>query len=477
MSLRNAPHKMPMLRLLIAALLLVLGAGFVLPARPAFAAPFTPGNIVVYRVGDGSGPLVNTGNPVFLDEYNPATGQLVQSIPLPTTANGPHRAFFASGTATSEGLLSRSADGRYLLLTGYSSRAGSSLSRTSSAALPRVVARVDFDGNIDTTTALTDFADGNNPRSATSDDGNRLWVAGAAGGVRATTIGATTSTQLNPDLTNTRQVAIFDGQLYVSSDRGTNTFKGVNAVGIGLPTTPDQPIFRLPGLTDANSPNTFGFFLADVSDFVPGIDTLYVANNSPGALTKFSLINGTWIALGTVGLPADSYRGLTGVVNDTSVTLYATRKGGSGAGGGGELVMITDNSGHGGIFTGEPTVIATAAPNTAFRGVALAPTPPSPNPETVITGRPTPLTDSTEATFEFTGSDDATPAGSLTFECSLDDEEFAPCTSPVTYTGLSLGVHLFRVRAVDTDTNVDPTPARVRWAVVTNQSYLPLMQR
>jgi len=44
---------------------------------------------------------------------------LVQSVALPTTgANGAH-ALIASGTASSEGLLSRSADGRFLVLTGY----------------------------------------------------------------------------------------------------------------------------------------------------------------------------------------------------------------------------------------------------------------------------------------------------------------------------------------------------------------------
>src|SRR6476646_5439911 len=67
------------------------------------ANPFTAGNIVIYRVGSGSGSLLNTGNPVFLDEYTPA-GALVQSIQLPTDPVGSNRRFIASGTATSEGL-------------------------------------------------------------------------------------------------------------------------------------------------------------------------------------------------------------------------------------------------------------------------------------------------------------------------------------------------------------------------------------
>src|SRR5262245_51312858 len=65
-------------------------------------ASFTPCNLVVYRVGTGSGSLLNSGNAVFLDEYTPA-GTLVQSIPLPATASGSNHQLIASGTATSEG--------------------------------------------------------------------------------------------------------------------------------------------------------------------------------------------------------------------------------------------------------------------------------------------------------------------------------------------------------------------------------------
>jgi hypothetical protein len=43
------------------------------------ATPFTPGNVVVYRIGDGSGSLVNTGNAVFLDEFSPAERWCSQS--------------------------------------------------------------------------------------------------------------------------------------------------------------------------------------------------------------------------------------------------------------------------------------------------------------------------------------------------------------------------------------------------------------
>src|SRR5262245_66463095 len=132
-------------------------------------AAFTAGDLVIYRVGSGTGSLVNTGNPVFLDEYTPA-GTLVQSVALPTTASGAQKQLIASGTATSEGLLTRSTDGQYLVLTGYAADLGGAvnLPTSTSAKINRTVGRVSFAGSIDTSSAFTDVASGSNPRGAIS---------------------------------------------------------------------------------------------------------------------------------------------------------------------------------------------------------------------------------------------------------------------------------------------------------------------
>ena len=359
----------------------------------AQAAPFGDGNVVVYRVGSGSGSLVNTGNAVFLDEYTP-TGSLVQSIALPTTANGSSKQLVASGTASSEGLLSRAGDGSSLALTGYATNlgGGTSLSGTSGTSVPRTVGIVDAQGVVDTTRTLTDFASGNNPRSAVSAEGVQAWVAGGAGGVRYSADAASsTSVDLtSATLANVRQLQIFGGQLYASSNNGTNTFKGVEVIGSGLPTSGGTTASRLPGLSDTTNPSTYGFFLADLDPGVAGLDTLYVADDGTGALSKFSLVSGLWVANGIVGADADDYRGLAATVSGSTVTLFATRKGGGGASGGGELVKLVDSSGYNGAFAGTPTLLATAAVNTAFRGVAMAPVAPSPTPTPAPTETPQP---------------------------------------------------------------------------------------
>ncbi|GAM09006.1 ultraviolet-B receptor UVR8 [Geobacter sp. OR-1] len=54
-----------------------------------------------------------------------------------------------------------------------------------------------------------------------------------------------------------------------------------------------------------------------------------------------------------------------------------------------------------------------------------------------------------------------------TYECSLNNAEFATCTSPYYFSGLSNGAHQFLVRAKDPAGNVDQSPATVNWVIDT----------
>jgi len=352
----------------------------------AQAAPFTPftaGDVVIYRVGDGSASLSSAAQKVFLDEYN-AAGILIQSVLMPTTVGGGNNMLTASGTATSEGLLTLSADGNFLALTGYNAALGTAgVASTSTSTITRTVGIVNINtGAINTSTTLTAFS-GNNIRSAVTDNGTNIWATGATSGIVYTPVGSSgAGTTVSTTVTNNRQLQIFNGQLYSSDSSGTAVRIGTD--GVGLPTTAGQTITNLPGFPTTGSP--YSFFFADLDNTVAGLDTLYVADDTNtagvGGITKYALVGGSWTSKGTVGTAADAYRGLTGVVTGGNVQLFATRKGGSGAAGGGELVSLLDTSGYNNTLSAGVNLLATAAQNEAFRGVAYITAAPVPEPET-----------------------------------------------------------------------------------------------
>ena len=80
-----------------------------------------------------------------------------------------------------------------------------------------------------------------------------------------------------------------------------------------------------------------------------------------------------------------------------------------------------------------------------------------------IGSAPAATTTGTSAQFVFTGE-----AGAA-FECRVDDDAFAPCASPATYSGIGVGAHEFAVR--QTDTAANPGPAAIAgWTVTVADS-------
>lgn len=344
----------------------VLSVVGVLALGATLSAQINPGNLVVVRIGDGAAALTNAAQAVFLDEYT-TSGTLVQSIAMPTVVSGSNLPLTNSGTATSEGFLTLSANGQYLVSGGYGTSPGTaSVASTTSAAVNRVIARVGLNGVVDTSTALTDTFSANNIRSATTDDGTRFWAAGANGGIRFTTLGATTSTALNTTApTNNRVVDIYAGQLYTSS--ATGAFQGLSAVGSGLPTGTGNTITLLPGFPTASGPSAYDFFFADAA-------TVYVADDRAsvaGGIQKWTLdpVSGTWSLAYTLNPPQVGglnvgCRGLTGTVRGGIATLYATTTSTTMN----QIVSVTDTG-----AAAQFTVVATTGTNTVLRGIRLVP--------------------------------------------------------------------------------------------------------
>ncbi len=339
--------------------------------------------VSMVKIGAGAVALGNNATATFIEERQ-LDGTLVSTVTLPS-AEGPSHAFGLSGTATSEGGLSLSADGRYLIVAGYNRAATvtGNVVNTTSLAVSRMIARIDASGAVDTSTLLgaNPFIM-NNVRGATSNDGQEFWVGGAGGtsaGVWYITFGQTTPAPVQVYAANAvRWLHVFDGQLYVTANQ--DTISSVSPVGTGLPTTTlATPLAPLTGLPAATGPSPFSFVMLDRDATVPGVDTLYIADDSTAApnqgIQKWTLSAGTWTKAATFsavssGTTPTGFRGLAGLVTGASnenVTLVATS--GETNGTADRLVVFVD--GPSASTTG--TVVLTSPTNTAYRGVALSP--------------------------------------------------------------------------------------------------------
>jgi hypothetical protein len=93
---------------------------------------------------------------------------------------------------------------------------------------------------------------------------------------------------------------------------------------------------------------------------------------------------------------------------------------------------------------------------------ATTPVPPPDKtpPQTKIKSGPKGHTNSSNATFKFSSSEQGS-----TFFCKLDTKAWSSCKSPRTYKHLKPGKHTFKVRARDKAGNVDQSPAKRSWHV------------
>src|SRR6185295_18407613 len=229
---------------------------------------------------------------------------------------------------------------------------------TSSTTVPRVIGRVDVNGVIDTSTQL-DIGTGDNVRSAISNDGGQFWIAtgGTAPdrGVYYATFGSSSATNLGVSGISGKDVDIFDNTLYASNSTGTNT----NIVQVGtsgsLPVAATS-LSNLTGLPTGASPHEF--VMLHMGPTGSALDTIYLADDTGNALSKYGLVAGTWTLQGRIGTGGNDYTGLTAVQNGSTVTLFATQLNGNATSGAvAKLVSLVDSSGFGGTLAGTPTVL------------------------------------------------------------------------------------------------------------------------
>ena len=349
---------------------LALGAIF---ASSATAQFFTPGNVVVVRVGDPSTTLGSSAAQVFLEEWNPVTGTFVQQVEIPNSTTGASPSFSQRGFSSSEGCLNLTADGRFLVLGGYDRAIGDTDPTAEPAAsTPRVIARIDtLTGTIDTSTALTDAYDGNAFRGVASDDGSRFWTSGNStnGSVRfVSNLGANTSLQINAGSpTNARWINLHRCDLFITSASTGAMTLGPLQVGMGgLPTMSGQNLTLLPGFpmgTSLAQGNPYDTWFANET-------TVYVAdfnqNSTIGGVQRWELVAGTWtfqyrIAVMVGAGTTFGARGISGITRNgvNEITFTAEEPGFIT-----HLYTVADTG-----PASVPTLIFTEAAETDLRGV------------------------------------------------------------------------------------------------------------
>ncbi len=329
-------------------------------ATSALHAQFSPDNLVVLRVGDGSAALSSAAQAIFLDQYAPVGSGQTPTYTLAIPSTGPD-ALTLSGTATSEGALSLSGNGLYLSFAGYNANAGTaSIAGTASATVNRGAGLVTYDGQY-TLAARTDQGfSGNNVRGAVTVDGSSFWMSGTGGSGSGGVwyVVGDSDTQVYNTIGNLRVPNIFGGNLYFSTGSGSDT-RGVHFFA-GLPTAGGATATQL--LATGGSSSPYDFALS------PSGTVLYVADDNTEGIQRWEFNGSAWslaYTLGT-GVAGVGARGLTVDWSGTVPVLFAITEETTAN----RLIRIED--------TGASAVaetLATAGANTVFRGVDFTPVP------------------------------------------------------------------------------------------------------
>lgn len=328
-----------------------LTIAFLALGASAAHAQFIGGDLAVVVLGDGTAAISSAAAQARLFDFNKtSTGQTGTSVVNLSTGPAGSRVT-TSGSATSEGFLSRSTDGQYLSYQGYDAAAGTANVVTSNAA--RLHAAVDANGTVVNYTNMQAYTS-NNLRSSFI-DGSNFYSAGTStsdGGVRQGVIGVSGSTLLSGSLTNTRVVGVDGGSVFATSSSGS--FVGLNLISGGSASLK---------IATGSGSSPYGFFIKDSN-------TVYIADDrtsASGGIQKWTFSGSSWSLAYTLSTgTSNGARGLAGELDGSGNTvLYATTVEGSAN----RLVRITDLGAGSAV-----TTLATAGTNTIFRGVALNPT-------------------------------------------------------------------------------------------------------
>ncbi|MDB4932461.1 MAG: uncharacterized protein JWM10_4945 [Myxococcaceae bacterium] len=319
--------------------------------------------IWVVRVGDGVSTLSGTAVPVNIETY--VGGVAGATIALPTVALGSNRPLTLAGNAGAEGTLTRSANRAWAVLGGYTLPVGTAV--VGSAQGPRVIARINAAGAVDTRTVLGTTVETAAIRGVVSVDGSEFWSIhsfGSNGDVVYTAYGATSGLSVaGRDVF--RGINLFGQQILAANSNTTSS--GVFAT-TALPRTAGSTIALLPGFPLNMTLSPYGIAAYD-RDGNGALDVMFLADDrsvlSGGGIQCWRLIGSTWTQVGNVTGLTNGFRMMTGRTNGANYVFYAAT-----AESRARLQRIDVD---GATLVGVVSTIAQAPLNTTYRGVSFAP--------------------------------------------------------------------------------------------------------
>jgi hypothetical protein len=318
-------------------------------------------NLSIIRVGNGDQTLTDKGNSMFLDQFTP-NGTYLSTLNIPDSGTnalitlGPTQVPSpASVTGTT---MSRSADGRFLVVAGYNTAVGfgGQLNTTTAAAVPRGIALFNSSAQYNLALSSTDSAFNSTFfRSGVTDGTNNYWGAGRnSSGYYFGFDAAPVSIQTT--FGNMRSMALFNGNIY-----GASAVSGNSGILVlpGMPTVATAPTVLFSGSTGTSD--------MEVS---PDGNLIYVADDRAapsGGIQRWEFDGNSWnLAYTLTGELPTGARYVTATFSGSNPVVYAVSK--ESTEDNNRIVIIQDT---GASSTG--TTVAYAGVNQNFRGLRFGP--------------------------------------------------------------------------------------------------------
>jgi hypothetical protein len=323
-------------------------------------------NLVVIRVGNGAQALTANGNSMFLDQFT-GNGVYLNTLNIPDDGStalitmGPN-AVPSPSSVTGTGL-SRSADGRFLVVAGYNTNLtyGAALHNATSQAVPRGIGLIDVTAQYTLPVSSTDLTFTQTFfRSAVADGTNNFWGAARTPGTYY--FGFDQSPAMVQSIfSNMRAMAVFNGSIYCVSAVGGNN--GVLKLD-GMPPITGSPLIPAPLFSGSTATSDL-----EVS---PNGNLIYVADdrNAPsGGIQRyeFDTNSSTWSLVYTLTNGVESgARYVTANFSGPNPVIYAITKEATDEN---NRIVIIEDTGAASVGTS----VAAAGANQNFRGIRFGP--------------------------------------------------------------------------------------------------------